>query len=633
LATAATDLIDGFETIRVTDTLAADITVANIQDGISKLRLDDPGTARTVTMEAGAREVELRGAVTTSLTINDTGTATDDTLTITNKAAATDLFGGAASLSVNGYETVSFSSSGTGAAASQDFTTITLAADTGGTTALNLSGSNAVSTTGSITAGTIDASGLTAQAAGTATFTMGAAATSVTTITGSAGDDTLIGDTSSTIDGGAGADTITGGTGNDTLTGGDGNDTITTDTGNDTVVAGAGDDIVVLSDGDATALDVVNGGDGTDTLVMTEAVTADEMVGYTGFEKLRFDETVSQDMALIPGTNVFTTVIHSDAAAALTLTNAGASITTLNLLDDAGAGTTSDISFDRLVDTSTNSITILGNQTADTDVDEVTVNDEETITITSGNATTETVTIDDLNASDATSLTLTGTAAITITNAIVGATNLATVDASSMSAAVDVDTSASAVVVTMTGGKGGDTLEGGIRADTINGGDGGDTLIGNQGADTLNGGAGTDNLTGNAGADTYTGGAGADDFTILEDSTGITVATADTITDFVTGTDTISLNQDGTGALNAVIADGTSIADFTALVTAVDAVFTAGDGANDNTAIYYNALGTGDAYVFVDSDDSGSFAAGDDLIILSGINLSTEVAITDFNDL
>ena len=69
-----------------------------------------------------------------------------------------------------------------------------------------------------------------------------------------------------------------------------------------------------------------------------------------------------------------------------------------------------------------------------------------------------------------TSLTLTGGANITITNAVVATINLATVDASSMSAAVDVDAN-SAVVVTMTG-KGGDTLEGGIRADIINGGDG-----------------------------------------------------------------------------------------------------------------------------------------------------------------
>ena len=161
---------------------------------------------------------------------------------------------------------------------------------------------------------------------------------SVTSITGGPNADILVGDAASTIDGGAGNDTITGGTGNDTITGGAGNDTITVDTGNDTVNAGDGNDIVVLSDNDASASDVIDGGAGTDTLVLTENVTADEMVGYTGFEILRLDQAISgQDLALIPSTNVLTTITQSDAAAAAVITNAPASITTLNLLDDGGA--------------------------------------------------------------------------------------------------------------------------------------------------------------------------------------------------------------------------------------------------------------------------------------------------------
>ena len=110
---------------------------------------------------------------------------------------------------------------------------------------LQSSGLSPVSTTGAITANVIDASGLTAQSTGTATFTMGGAAVGVTTITGS-GEQylaTLLGDAASTIDGGAGNDTITGGTGNDTLTSGAGNDTITTNTGSNGK-AGAGNDVV-----------------------------------------------------------------------------------------------------------------------------------------------------------------------------------------------------------------------------------------------------------------------------------------------------------------------------------------------------------------------------------------------------
>ena len=59
-------------------------------------------------------------------------------------------------------------------------------------------------------------------------------------------------------------------------------------------------------------------------------------------------------------------------------------------------------------------------------------------------------------------------------------------------------------------------------------------------------------MTGNDGADVYTGGAGADD-TVLEDSTGITVATADVVTDFVSGTDTISQTSGAGYEGNAVV--------------------------------------------------------------------------------
>jgi hypothetical protein len=621
--TAATDNIDGFETLRITDALGANLTMASVQDGITTLRLDAAAANRTVTMEAGAQTVDLRAAPTTALTVNDTGTATSDSLTVTNNAAATDIFA-AANLAVGGFETVTFNGSGTGAAASQDFGTITITADTGGTSALVLNGSNGV-TTGVITAGTIDASGITSAAG----FDQTGAAVGVTSITGSAGADTLVGDASSTISAGAGNDALTGGTGNDTLTGGAGNDTITTDTGNDTVDAGEGNDTVILSDTDASSSDVVDGGNGTDTLVMTENVTADEMVGYTGFEVLRFDQTISgQDLALIPGTNNLTTLRHSDAAAALVVTNAPTSITTLNVLDNGGANSTSDISFARLIDSGTNSLTLTANNAAATDYDAITISNEETITLTSGDtAGTDSLTIDDLTAADATSITVTGSGAVTITNAVISATNLATVDASAMAAAVDIDVTNSAVAVTMTGGTGADTLEGGIRSDTINGGDGADTLLGNQNADTISGGAGADTITGGTGADILTGGAGADDFVFATATTGLTVATAVTITDFVTAVDDIDITLVGSATLDVFTeADGTSVADLTALVVLVDAAFAGTTTTDTDVYVSFNALGTGNAYVFVDLDASESFNTADNFIILTGINTAAEIA-------
>ena len=554
-ATAATDLIDGFETLRISDALGGDLTMANVQDGLSTLRLDAGGTNRTVTMEAGAQSLDLRAAVTTAITVNDTGTATTDSLTITNNAAATDLFA-TANLATGGFETVTFNTSGTGVATSQDFGTIALAADLGGTSTLNLVGSNSVTTTGAITAGTIDASGLT----GTAVLTMGAAAVGVTTITGGLGADTLMGDASSTINGGAGNDAITGGTGNDTLNGGAGNDTITIDTGNDTVDGGAGNDTVVLTATDASANDVVSGGEGTDILTLAEVVTADEMVGYTSFETLNYVDGATQDMAVFSNTT-FTKVSHANVVAAddITLSNVGVAVTELELLDE---GNNLNVGFDRLVDTSSNSLAIIGSATGASAYGTITANDEETITITSGNTAGENFE-SALAASDLTSLTLSGTGNVTITGAITGATDLATVNASGVVGSVGVNASNSGTAVTMTGGNGGvtfvggsngDTLTGGTGADSLTGGGGDDTInagagddatvLGGDGADTIDGGAGADTITGGAGVDTITTGTGADTVVLSEIDTSATTVSIDKVTDFTKGAggDQIDIN-------------------------------------------------------------------------------------------
>ena len=171
--------------------------------------------------------------------------------------------------------------------ATQDFGAITMTSDTGGTDTINFTGGEKV-TTGAITAEVINASGLTAAATGT-TFLMNAAAVGVSTITGSPGADTLVGDAKSTIDGGAGNDNITGGLGNDTLNGGDGKDTITTGAGNDTVDGGAGDDTITVA-GNLTTADKIAGGDGTDTLSATNAsITA--IQGQTISEANTFNST------------------------------------------------------------------------------------------------------------------------------------------------------------------------------------------------------------------------------------------------------------------------------------------------------------------------------------------------------
>jgi Ca2+-binding RTX toxin-like protein len=93
------------------------------------------------------------------------------------------------------------------------------------------------------------------------------------TINGGGGNDTITGTSfNDTINGGAGNDTITGGAGNDTITGGDGNDTLTGSAGDDNLQGGLGMDTLNGEAGNDTlsgpgldaAVDTLNGGTGTD---------------------------------------------------------------------------------------------------------------------------------------------------------------------------------------------------------------------------------------------------------------------------------------------------------------------------------------------------------------------------------
>ncbi|TPL96817.1 Ig-like domain-containing protein, partial [Mesorhizobium sp. B2-3-10] len=102
----------------------------------------------------------------------------------------------------------------------------------------------------------------------------------------------------------------------------------------------------------------------------------------------------------------------------------------------------------------------------------------------------------------------------------------------------------------LTGNGSANVLAGLDGNDTLNGAGGNDLLIGGSGNDILNGGDGNDTLVGGAGADTMTGGIGNDTFLIgAGDSTPViggsgnagTISGYDIITDFIAGTDKLTL--------------------------------------------------------------------------------------------
>ncbi|HJU70315.1 MAG TPA: DUF4214 domain-containing protein [Paucimonas sp.] len=177
---------------------------------------------------------------------------------------------------------------------------------------------------------------------------------------------------------------------------------------------------------------------------------------------------------------------------------------------------------------------------------------------------------------------------------------------------------------TLSGNAGDDIIRGGLGNDTISGGAGNDDLQGGVGADTIDAGAGDDLVYGGVGADVLTGGTGVDTFkyVAVAESNG---DGADTITDFATGTDKISIE-------GVVAGDGTQ--NFINLASFAT-VATAGDG--DNSLIGNTGAGNavmGDAYYATDSgqlvidvDGNGDITTTADIVIKS----SQPIAASDVN--
>jgi Ca2+-binding RTX toxin-like protein len=87
------------------------------------------------------------------------------------------------------------------------------------------------------------------------------------------------------VTGGSGNDTITGGVGADTITGGNGNDIITGGAGADSLIGGDGNDLFLFNTGDIVTGEVINGGEGVNTL---RVVTSTNLSEVTSIEKVDY---------------------------------------------------------------------------------------------------------------------------------------------------------------------------------------------------------------------------------------------------------------------------------------------------------------------------------------------------------
>jgi Ca2+-binding RTX toxin-like protein len=226
----------------------------------------------------------------------------------------------------------------------------------------------------------------------------------------------------------------------------------------------------------------------------------------------------------------------------------------------------------------------------------------------------------------------TGAATVNATSLTDGAqtisgVNLNTVHATVFGAGAQTitSTSTSNVTVVADAHNGAQTITTGAGNDhvtTITAAGNANTITTNAGDDIIVTSAGNDLITGGAGRDIITGGDGVDTFAFGLADTGFTLETADVITDFSTQFDVITTEYtEGTVA----IADGSSLTDFSAFTIAAATALSGATGAY----IAYNAANSGDAWVLSDTNNNNVVDSGDTLIILTGINLSNEIAIGD----
>jgi Ca2+-binding RTX toxin-like protein len=525
LTTALTG-VSGFEVLALNGFAVENntVTVANVQSDISTVAITTAtGGDTTIAFGSGAYAVSIGPTAATlagdTLTVTSSGTATTDSLTISNGnlATGTNQIGAAnTSITTTGFETVSIDTGSYGTATAQLVNTVNVG--TGGT--LNLSGSNGLTTTaltGIITAATVDASTMT----GALTMNIAAAA-GLTTLTGGSIADELRGDAASTINGGGGNDTIVGGTGNDVLNGDGGDDTITTGTGSDNVSGGEGND-TIASGADLTALDVIDGGNGTDTLSLSNASLV-ALQAMTLSEANNFNTNLVSVESLLIANGMDTTgdsfdLGRLDGVTTVSIGNLAADAETLTGFDSGNTlnmtvATTQNLTVG--VNTSATgaadvmNVNLTGN--ANTDYEAITMANVETLNIGVSEATasanirvaTVGLTLTQTTAAAggsgaAQTVNIAGTETITIDTAV--AANTINASGMTVAAATNAGLTMSTALTATTA----------ITGQTITGSGAVDTIFGSTGADTIDGGAGSDIIHGGTGADDIDGGAGTGD--------------------------------------------------------------------------------------------------------------------------
>lgn len=410
------------------------------------------------------------------------------------------------------------------------------------------------------------------------------------TVYGNMGNDDIYGnDGTDTLYGGGGNDNLYGGNGNDTLDGGDGNDALdggagtadiasyasasaavtinlaagtATGAGNDTltnienVTASAYADTITTN----SVANVINAGDGDDTIIVTDDSVTDTYNGGNGIDTLSFvnaTASVSLNTTYVTGSSIntdwhsgienFIGTAYNDSLTGTTANNTiwgGAGNDAMNggdgndtLYGEAGDDYFTGGAGDDVIDGGANT------DVADYSTAASAINGDLTTGVVTGGAGNDTLSNIERLYGSAYADILIGS---TVANVILGNNGNDTIDGGGgddiLNGGGGTDTvsyaSASSYVTvsltsnTATGGGGSDTLSGfenvtgsaygdGLTGDwqnnVINGGDGDDIITGLGGSDTMNGGAGNDTFVSGNASDVMDGGDGTDTLNYVAD--------------------------------------------------------------------------------------------------------------------
>lgn len=394
--------------------------------------------------------------------------------------------------------------------------------------------------------------------------------------------------------------TVTGGSAGDAIVG-------STDTADgDTLNGGAGNDTFTMTT-NLSYMDTINGGEGTD-IITGSAFEDVDFMHVSNVETLTINDTTTSVLSTyFDATGVTTVNLHSTGTAVNAAgTATGHTFVATAAVNETITGGLGNDSFKfGSVGTLTGDDVIVGGSGTDAITIDNSVDAGVTATIDLDDVTgVEQVTLLDANGDDTTTAEAD---AVSITFEAATTTTAQTI---TVSAAVVTDTldtvtvDASAVVDT-------------DYSFNITGGAAIDTLTGSAGTDTISGGADADIIIGGLGIDTLTGGDGADSFAYV--TTESTIAGADTISDFTTGTDKIALTFATTSATDALTFD------YTNKGTAVDNSAALALLSSRVGQYYFN---TTTHQMIMDADGSGLIQATDFAVNMTGM---TSIGASDVN--